>query len=606
MIDFNNTGAFGGYYDDVSADVVGQVQTLRGKDRPGLIGRTIAGKAQFTLRNASGRYSLRNVNSPLYGVVLPDLLVQINVVGLTAGTLFSGKIDEFVPTIGPGGEPAVIVRCSGVLKSMGVEGAEVYPAAYTGLYTGEIIANLLALFGWANRGSVIGRGQVPIFNYFKGPDGVNLLAGLQEMEDAEIGSLRENTVGGLYFEDRYYRDSAPTSRISQALFSDNPASNFPYSAPLETDASRQVYNRAVATVNPYTPAETAEVIAALGGGPFYLAPLESREFTITPNNGYVNPWLTPVPNVDLISEGGVDYTAVPGNTTVWSENIGYSLFVGSFASLRFRAIVTNGYVGSWVTPVAGVDVTAIPASVSDPRIFDPHGSSFSIVPISQTPTEYVFDIINTNSLGEALFLSLVQVRGQLFTANGQTIVTVTPVSQSGAHYTYRVTNPSATAGIYLTRVAARGQLYTKGTSSQVVSQDDVSIARYKRRNHPFTSPYYQNEAYAKAATDWTVQQNAYPKSTLSITIESGTAQQLADLAVYLDISMRITVEAQYTRTRMGLYADWFIDQIAHTFGPGGIPWRTTYYLSLASAAQNWWVLGDPALGVLGVTSRLAY
>jgi hypothetical protein len=346
-VDWAGDGLFASDYSDLSSDVVGEVQTVRGRDYASqLTGRSVAGSLQVTLRNDDGRYSSFNAVSPIYGSILPIRKVRAWVLTPYTAVLWTGFLDTIEPIAG-GGEPTARLSASGILKILGDQASRGYPAPQTNVFTGDVIDAVLDSVGHPAAARSIEDGVVPVGAWFKGPDGIIALEGLQEMEETEVGGwLYEGLNWDVVYEGRYHR--LLLSSISQVTFSDAPASNYPYIGIGQQDSVREIYNEITADVTPYT-AQAVAVLWTLNEQP-YLAPGASMTLkAIYGGNGFVLPWTTPVVATDVVSATGT---------------LAVALVSSSGGHMTFTVTNNHATQGALLTTVQARGIAYLPGSTT--------------------------------------------------------------------------------------------------------------------------------------------------------------------------------------------------------------------------------------------------
>jgi hypothetical protein len=97
LIDWDQNGNYTGTYDDVTADVVGDIIIDRG--RSDLHGSLSVGSLSFSLWNRDKKYSPQNSSSPIFGKVYPYRDIQIQVIyDSTTYYRFTGQVKSFKPS----------------------------------------------------------------------------------------------------------------------------------------------------------------------------------------------------------------------------------------------------------------------------------------------------------------------------------------------------------------------------------------------------------------------------------------------------------------------------------------------------------------------------
>lgn len=355
IVDWDGNGGFTSPYSDISSDVIGPVQTIRGKDYASqLTGRSVAGAMSCTLRNDDGRYSSFNATSPLYGKILPRRKVQVWAVAPYVAVLWSGFLDSIEP-VATGGEPMSMLRASGIFKVLGDQASKAYPAAQTNVLASDVITAVLDAVGHPTADRLLQAGTVPVGAWFADPDGIIALEALQQMEEVELGFLHEGLAWDVVFEDRYYRLLFSTA--SQAPFSDDPASNFPYIGITQLDSVREIYNEVTANVTPYTAAALA-VLWTLANEQPYLAPGASITLKATYSGGYVNPWTTPVAGVDVVSATGtlaIALVSSSGTHLTFTVTNNHATAAAVLSTVQVRGVA---YTAGQTTQVQASDSTS--------------------------------------------------------------------------------------------------------------------------------------------------------------------------------------------------------------------------------------------------------
>ena len=121
-IDFDGDGAFGHAASDVSDDFKAPIRANRGRQYGGqIIGRTIAGEAEITLRNDTNRYDRFDPASPVFGLLAPRRLIRLRMrptAGATPVSLWTGWIDQVEQITRRGGDHEVKIKALGVLSAL--------------------------------------------------------------------------------------------------------------------------------------------------------------------------------------------------------------------------------------------------------------------------------------------------------------------------------------------------------------------------------------------------------------------------------------------------------------------------------------------------------
>lgn len=279
-------------FDSVNARIVGAVQCIRGRDYASqLTGRTVAGVMRCTLRNEDGLYSSYMTSGPLYTLIRPNLKVRVWSLTPYTAVLWTGFISSLVPVSAdqsPTGAPAAQLTAHGIFQRLGDQSNIISPPPQTDVLSSDVVEAILDEAGVSNYD--VEPGAVPIAHWFTAESqALNLL---QEMADeTELGWAHEGLDHDVIAEHRYHR--MLESSISQVTFSDDPASDYPYIAISQADSLREIYNRIVIDVTPYSAASLAVLWTYEAGATIYLAPGESVTLTAKySGEGYVDPWTT--------------------------------------------------------------------------------------------------------------------------------------------------------------------------------------------------------------------------------------------------------------------------------------------------------------------------
>lgn len=295
-VDWNNDDVFNENDEDVTAYVIGALQTQRGKEYASeLIGRSVAGELSTTLDNSDGRFSPFSVDPDQ---AFDSPLLKVRAWSLTPITkvLFTGYLDHIVPE--GGSWPVARLHASGVLRNLADPTSRAYPLPQTDVMPGDVINEVLDNIGHPADARDIEDGTVPVANWFAPADGINALDACAQMEELEFGFLYEDTNWGVGFQGRYYRHL--NSRVVKAIFSDDQHAVSTYEGAAHQSA--KIFNAITAKVSPYTAQSIAD-LWTLNEQP-YLAPGASLTLKATVSSGYVNPWTLPVVATDVISATG--------------------------------------------------------------------------------------------------------------------------------------------------------------------------------------------------------------------------------------------------------------------------------------------------------------
>ena len=164
-----------------------------------------------------------------------------------------------------------------------------------------------------------------------------------------------------------------------------------------------------------------------------------------------------------------------------------------------------------------------------------------------------------------------------------------------------VTNNHASTDATLTLVSARGTAVSFDDPTSIVHD---AAGSDPPRPYPLPARWLSDLEEARLFAEATVAKQNPPPTLLTATIQPGrnaAAQQAAELD--LDVSDRVTITAD-NAAPLGLAAiEFYIEGIKHKYNRRR--WTIEFTLTEADV-QQFWVLGDAALGRLGQTTRLGY
>jgi hypothetical protein len=206
---------------------------------------------------------------------------------------------------------------------------------------------------------------------------------------------------------------------------------------------------------------------------------------------------------------------------------------------------TGAYVDAWTTPVATTDVTVTGVAIGD-------------IGISATKFANSMKIMLTNNGAAAATVTLLQARGD-------------PVKR---------------------REPVR-----------VSDEDATSQAAYGERTYRLPGLWLPNTSTARDFVRYIVSRYKDPLPVLTLSyIANRSADQMTQ-ALTREVSDRVTVVAEGSRTELGIDADFFIESISHRISEGGLRHEVVYELSDSGGDAGYWVLG---VSLLGSNTRLAY
>lgn len=195
--------------------------------------------------------------------------------GLTAeveGIIWTGDVSDLVASVTVGPVKTVQLSGEGWLSKLATQRLTP-PVSVSGRSTGLLIGNVLNSCNLANPPGPIDEGDVVTGVYAASEqDAINAA---RDVEETEFGFLHETNEGPIGFDARSAREGS----VSLAGFSDAAGTQFGYHAIAPYDWRREVFNRVVAGVSPYTAG--VEDVIYTDTGPYILAPGESVDLVAT-------------------------------------------------------------------------------------------------------------------------------------------------------------------------------------------------------------------------------------------------------------------------------------------------------------------------------------
>jgi hypothetical protein len=147
-VDWNADGDFTGPGEDVTERVLasGGFSTEFGRDQARALSPPAAGRAAFTLYDASGDYSPENTASPLAGDILPARQVEstVELDGVTR-TLFRGHMDDYQLKVERNRKTVDVTALDALAV---LRGTKISTGLYRGLRTDQAITVILDAVGW--------------------------------------------------------------------------------------------------------------------------------------------------------------------------------------------------------------------------------------------------------------------------------------------------------------------------------------------------------------------------------------------------------------------------------------------------------------------------
>jgi hypothetical protein len=364
-VDWAKNGTFTDAFDDVTlrvrGGVAGRVEVEQGRDIGNPLPQLIVARGQVELDNLDGRYSSRNVSSPLFGLVKPARPFDLQRTVPTSPSptvlgLFRGRTDDQVADPAPERRTVTFgivdalqdLRGRKVSKAVGVK---------QGIRSGDAVGFLLDDIGWtAPRDLDPGASIFPVW-FEEGNDVFEALGRILTSEGPPALVTIGND-GTFIYRDRHHRLLDAVSATSQATLRASGASE-PVLAKgfraveswgtIVNDVSVSLDVRQVQAVRPvWTSDQTYTVLPGVGG------PLD---VPFTADSTFLNPQA-------LVA--GVDYQLVSGSPLssaaigLASSQIGPSGFIRFISSGPTPSVITG--VQLRAQPVATVRTATITAS----------------------------------------------------------------------------------------------------------------------------------------------------------------------------------------------------------------------------------------------------
>lgn len=390
-VDWDNDGFFGNALSDLTPYTL-SIECERGRDKASqVVGRSVAGSLRATVLNTDGEFSSFNTSSPLYGKVLPNRKVRLLLGGVS---VWAGYLSRVSPSSLSDGLNVVNIEASGPFVKLSGPTSKVNPPAQSNAQVGTIIDAILDEVDWPAANRAIDAGVVTVANWYA--QDRSALQAIQELsDDTEFGFFREGRDWDAIFEQRDYRATSKT--VSQATFSDDPASLLVYDYITQADPLDEIFNEITAEVQPYT-VQTLAVLWTLGDVPFTLGPGEEITYVAQyPNSAsgndaaFVSAWTTPVIGTDITQTGvgnndisiSVEKTAT--NMAITIENIhGTDTATITLVQARGVPVLKND---SFQVAVSD----SISQQIYGPRAYPLPSPWFPSAAVAQTGCQFVID-----------------------------------------------------------------------------------------------------------------------------------------------------------------------------------------------------------------------
>lgn len=219
------------------------------------------------------------------------------------GVLWTGDVAELVSSVQAGPEKVAAISGEGWLSKLATQRITP-PASVEGRKTGLLVGNVLAGAMLLHPPGVIDEGDVTTGAF--AIDEATAMEVARRVEETEFGFLHETQEGYLSFASRSHRDGS----ASRVTFTDAADGKYGYHRLEPYDWRREVFNRVVAGVSPWSEGEEATLFT--DPGPYALAPGESlalqasHEGTVVRWTGHTRDVTSPGPpsGISVESQGG--------------------------------------------------------------------------------------------------------------------------------------------------------------------------------------------------------------------------------------------------------------------------------------------------------------
>ena len=208
LLDLNNDGLFNHAYSDISAYV------LRSSWSAGRSGPPpeydVAGSCSLSLDNSTSIFSTFNESSPIHNLLVPDIGIRItSKIGSGAEvTMFQGFLQDFDPVVGlPVGISTAEFSGYGILAKLAT--GDISIALQENITTGDAVKAILDAAGFDSGDYSIDSPTLTTLSKWWLKKDTNPLAAMREIQDSELGRIREGRDGKIYFEGRDHTFNPP-------------------------------------------------------------------------------------------------------------------------------------------------------------------------------------------------------------------------------------------------------------------------------------------------------------------------------------------------------------------------------------------------------------
>lgn len=284
-----------GDVEDVTAYVRANpgIRTVRGRDQIRALAPPMAGAADCELDNQERIFSPENIDSLLYGNLIPGRQMQVRALySGTNYTLWTGYLDD-IPQHPERERHSVSIPALGAFSKLA--GKRVSTALYSSIRTDEALGYLLDAVGWSGSDRVLDVGKTTLdWWWLQDEDAFDAAKALLNTEGPG-STLYEDGSGNIVFESRHYRLITTRSTTSQATLSDVGSEPL-FAAPFSYNPGlKDIINIAEVTTKTRA-AQSASVVWSLGQT-ITLVANETRKYVATNTDPFTGA-ITPIANTD--------------------------------------------------------------------------------------------------------------------------------------------------------------------------------------------------------------------------------------------------------------------------------------------------------------------
>ena len=360
LVDWDGDGQFNNAYADIFPDIVQPVRAFTGRDLVAQrFAQSVVGKLEAVLNNAgggtdpansaalqpAGKYVNTNYRSPLFGLILPNRLVQLNmVVSGTTSALWTGYLDDVRQSTDRQNRTATLTALGPLSKLTDVV---VDMPVIQGQTSSYVVTELLDAAGLDSAEYDVNTNVASTLSYWY-PDTKHVQELLSQVELWELGLIRETRDGKVRFDGQNWRGL----RTSSYTFTDQrlQPGKIPLTAIRTSEPQKNVANTITLSVEPL---EVGSSAVQVWTGPDAGTEIEDNDsllFNVIADlagaDVAVTSWESPVVGTDYYvagTAGGAHETALEAHVTV------------NFTSFHDGATLTftrNGGSGSiYIRPV---------------------------------------------------------------------------------------------------------------------------------------------------------------------------------------------------------------------------------------------------------------